>query len=89
MDQYRMMNAAMQQASPGVTVDKHHSMTAAPRLTLPPRRTNRGHGGRRQFQVMAVWGQGTLVLVDERRMIFDNTGARDDAVYLFDFTPKW
>jgi hypothetical protein len=89
MDHGRTMNATVQQASPGVTVDKYHGVTAAPRLTLPPRRTNGGRGGRQKFPVRAEWNHGFLVLVDERRVIFDHTGSKDDAVYLFDFTPQW
>jgi hypothetical protein len=89
MDHGRTMNATVQQASPGVTVDKYHGVTAASMLTLPPRRTNGGRGGRRKFPVRAGWNHGFLVLVDERRVIFDHTGSEDDAIYLFDFTPQW
>jgi hypothetical protein len=89
MDHGGTMNATVQQASPDVTVDKYHGVTAASELTLPPRRTNGGRGGRRKFPVKAGWNYGFLVLVDERRVIFDHTGSKDDAIYLFDFTPQW
>jgi hypothetical protein len=89
VDHCCMMNAVVQQASLGATVDKYYSVTAAPRLTLPPRWRSNGHNPRREFPVRKESNYGSLVLVDERRLIFKPAWLTDDAIYLFDFTPQW
>jgi hypothetical protein len=86
MDHCCMMNAVAQQESPGVIVDKYYSMTAAPKLTLPP---SSGHEGRREFPTGGESNYGYLMLADERRLIFKRAWSADDAIYLFDFTPQW
>lgn len=73
------------QILPCLEADEYYRVTASRPLTLP----RRGRHGRRKFNVKAQWNHASMVLVNEGRLVFDHTGSRDDAVYLFDFTPKW
>lgn len=74
----------MQKWWPHVTVDEYYRVAAARPLTLPPRKRRR-----RQFNGITRWNYACLFLPDERRVVFDHTGSKDDALYLFDFTPEY
>lgn len=74
----------MQKWWPHLAVDEYYRVEAARPLTLPPRKR-----GRREFNVTVQWNHAFLDLLDERRVVFDHTGSKDDALYLFDFTPEW
>ncbi|KIX00382.1 uncharacterized protein Z518_10521 [Rhinocladiella mackenziei CBS 650.93] len=69
---------------PHLTVDEFYRVEVARPVTLPPRQR-----GRRKFKVTAQWKFASLILLDERRVVFDIIGSKYDALYLLDFTPEW
>jgi hypothetical protein len=86
MENCRMMNMMVQKKTPSVTVDKYYTVTAAPRLTFPPRN---GQESRQMFPVRRLLNESALMLMDERRLIFKRDLLMNDSIYLFDFTPQW
>jgi hypothetical protein len=87
-DNRREVDTALQYLSPDITVDECYRVVAARPLTLPPRQSNHG-SSRREFRVFVGWNCGRILLPDERRLVFHHSHSKDDATYVFDFTPKW
>ncbi len=67
-----------------VKVDEYYRVVWEQPLTLPPRKR-----GRRFLNLARDGHGGSLMVLDERRVILDRSRSKDQAVYLFDFTPEW